>query len=663
MLNLIGSIIPNEIPNPSKDNDTNNKIMNDRNYRNDQNRKFNDNENNNQKRSRTFSSMNQENSYCQVKLSNHNNSSLPNDMTIDDNNDTMNCYDGKLDDTSRGTLSNNTNSNNNPCNSSKDISISKPNKAPNDIIISNNSSNNNNNSNNISTKSPINKHASFNNKDNYPVVEYTNDYKPLAISINNNHKNIDSLLETNNTDPDNPSYSAHSNQYNYHMPSFISNVVNNYDNSYHGEMKADNNIRNNNNINNHINSNPSSYPINDNIDAQNQNYKGNHKYITKFKYNDEFNNDNNKMNNAQDLCNSNSNDIYDETYHSKMMPNFPYSSKFQKGDISIMKETNYRDDESFIVNKKMNGTKYNNFTKINSYYYDVNLNHNDMDEYRVRVNDSNNNYNSSSNSEGISNRNNIMEVKNSINDNRNLTDNQKSFYSVNPNNGNSNHADISMSFNINYLNDNNYNNNYNNSTNSSNNRNINDSNYNNYNRYNNTIIDTNNNNHGNVRMMNDGNRNEYPSNINITNQMNSNEWVPNYKMEKNEFSYNSNNISYSRIPPESNSNKSYPTTALSTGKRGRKKIVNLNQEYIDNTLKNLKSDKKIKRCENCGVDRSPEWRRGPSGHKTLCNACGLRYSRTINRYLNQQRAKNNNTFDINNPLASISKSKRKKKNG
>ncbi|KAH8556743.1 hypothetical protein BGW37DRAFT_23776 [Umbelopsis sp. PMI_123] len=36
-------------------------------------------------------------------------------------------------------------------------------------------------------------------------------------------------------------------------------------------------------------------------------------------------------------------------------------------------------------------------------------------------------------------------------------------------------------------------------------------------------------------------------------------------------------------------------------------------------------------CESCGTDTSPEWRRGPSGHKTLCNACGLRYSRSLAR--------------------------------
>ncbi len=32
-------------------------------------------------------------------------------------------------------------------------------------------------------------------------------------------------------------------------------------------------------------------------------------------------------------------------------------------------------------------------------------------------------------------------------------------------------------------------------------------------------------------------------------------------------------------------------------------------------------------CSECGKRNSPEWRRGPTGQKTLCNACGLRFSR------------------------------------
>jgi hypothetical protein len=36
-------------------------------------------------------------------------------------------------------------------------------------------------------------------------------------------------------------------------------------------------------------------------------------------------------------------------------------------------------------------------------------------------------------------------------------------------------------------------------------------------------------------------------------------------------------------------------------------------------------------CQSCGAKLTPEWRRGPSGPGTLCNACGLRYSKTVRR--------------------------------
>ncbi|KZT56953.1 hypothetical protein CALCODRAFT_496783 [Calocera cornea HHB12733] len=36
----------------------------------------------------------------------------------------------------------------------------------------------------------------------------------------------------------------------------------------------------------------------------------------------------------------------------------------------------------------------------------------------------------------------------------------------------------------------------------------------------------------------------------------------------------------------------------------------------------------VQACVQCGNTTSPEWRKGPSGNKDLCNACGLRWSRT-----------------------------------
>ncbi|KAK6129581.1 hypothetical protein DH2020_036682 [Rehmannia glutinosa] len=32
-----------------------------------------------------------------------------------------------------------------------------------------------------------------------------------------------------------------------------------------------------------------------------------------------------------------------------------------------------------------------------------------------------------------------------------------------------------------------------------------------------------------------------------------------------------------------------------------------------------------RRCSHCGVTKTPQWRAGPLGSKTLCNACGVRY--------------------------------------
>lgn len=39
----------------------------------------------------------------------------------------------------------------------------------------------------------------------------------------------------------------------------------------------------------------------------------------------------------------------------------------------------------------------------------------------------------------------------------------------------------------------------------------------------------------------------------------------------------------------------------------------------------------LKKCLTCGTSKSPEWRKGPDGYKSLCNACGLRFSRNASR--------------------------------
>ncbi|KAL5134608.1 GATA transcription factor 2 [Glycine soja] len=33
----------------------------------------------------------------------------------------------------------------------------------------------------------------------------------------------------------------------------------------------------------------------------------------------------------------------------------------------------------------------------------------------------------------------------------------------------------------------------------------------------------------------------------------------------------------------------------------------------------------VRRCSHCATDKTPQWRTGPLGPKTLCNACGVRF--------------------------------------
>eukprot|EP01133_Synstelium_polycarpum_P003423 gene3423-3888_t len=57
-------------------------------------------------------------------------------------------------------------------------------------------------------------------------------------------------------------------------------------------------------------------------------------------------------------------------------------------------------------------------------------------------------------------------------------------------------------------------------------------------------------------------------------------------------------------------------------------------------------------CRHCGTNDTPEWRRGPDGRKSLCNACGLHYSKTVKR--EQTSVAQKRRFDINELLNPVS---------
>lgn len=50
----------------------------------------------------------------------------------------------------------------------------------------------------------------------------------------------------------------------------------------------------------------------------------------------------------------------------------------------------------------------------------------------------------------------------------------------------------------------------------------------------------------------------------------------------------------------------------------------------------------FKKCTHCENTRTPQWREGPMGPKTLCNACGVRYR--IGRLLPEYRPAGSPTF-------------------
>ncbi|KAB2091746.1 hypothetical protein ES319_A03G214000v1 [Gossypium barbadense] len=55
------------------------------------------------------------------------------------------------------------------------------------------------------------------------------------------------------------------------------------------------------------------------------------------------------------------------------------------------------------------------------------------------------------------------------------------------------------------------------------------------------------------------------------------------------------------------------TTEPPTKKQRRKSVVQSNGNAFQ------------RRCSHCQVQKTPQWRTGPLGAKTLCNACGVRY--------------------------------------
>lgn len=51
----------------------------------------------------------------------------------------------------------------------------------------------------------------------------------------------------------------------------------------------------------------------------------------------------------------------------------------------------------------------------------------------------------------------------------------------------------------------------------------------------------------------------------------------------------------------------------------------ISQNQNENPNANAMSQAPLRKCMHCEITKTPQWRAGPMGPKTLCNACGVRY--------------------------------------
>ena len=96
----------------------------------------------------------------------------------------------------------------------------------------------------------------------------------------------------------------------------------------------------------------------------------------------------------------------------------------------------------------------------------------------------------------------------------------------------------------------------------------------------------------------------------------------------------SSTITTTTTPTTSSSSSSSPSSPLlayAANPRVKKRAV------IDGAVA-------ARRCNHCGVQKTPQWRIGPLGAKTLCNACGVRFK--SGRLLPEYRPACSPTFSI-----------------
>ncbi|KAL1223849.1 putative GATA transcription factor 13 [Cardamine amara subsp. amara] len=79
-------------------------------------------------------------------------------------------------------------------------------------------------------------------------------------------------------------------------------------------------------------------------------------------------------------------------------------------------------------------------------------------------------------------------------------------------------------------------------------------------------------------------------------------------------------------PYESDSEDIYlPSENAAKKKRKKNKNQSFTFSLASDNPEVINSDGTVRTCSHCETTRTPQWREGPNGPKTLCNACGVRF--------------------------------------
>ncbi|KAK4492616.1 hypothetical protein RD792_003434 [Penstemon davidsonii] len=69
--------------------------------------------------------------------------------------------------------------------------------------------------------------------------------------------------------------------------------------------------------------------------------------------------------------------------------------------------------------------------------------------------------------------------------------------------------------------------------------------------------------------------------------------------------------------------------------------MDLKEDKIGNSEeKNNSNSSSLKTCSDCQTSRTPLWRGGPAGPKSLCNACGIKYNKKRRQLLGLDTGRN-----------------------